>query len=1048
MSDLDQEIVYKTINQHPKITDIIRFTLETPDADDCLVSNPYKVDNVKIYYVEKDFLGTNYGEYNKREVDDVLIEKLKKARADLCEDPSEQNIAIVNKLQNEVESKSQLTKIFYKDYILVESIGTDEEPAWLSTDQNNALIEHVTEDDDGETIYGHFAFEWSPKSKVREGDFFICWTWTPNPAGDSISAHIPFVLNGDGKAVQTIPIHITPEHKYNTLLERYLPEVYKTYLSDKDITPEVTDKLNQAVANGFTFIEDYANQVIDLYDANVLHESLLLYLSNLFNLRLKSQDPTLWRRQIKEAIPLFKKKGTLLGLKEALAQSGMVLDQYTNLWQLISPYTWQQSFLVKDSPNFKLDKKPLSSMDDRNFSLWIRREGEDSYQQISVDMIEFYVDDCEDYIVWVGDEKSVGGMSLYEGDIIRILYQYQELPSGMQSVENYIRSLSLADGRDEALIEYPPKNWNVRVIAEDDPMFDVLIPVKHPFHDNLIFGQIRTEFPFSENIYNMEEYNGSTRDSYDVCFIDKAFRDPCGSCLSSKYNIDIGIEELSDNRLVEVYDILDEYTPFTSVPHQISFRGEVVEYVTPSVEEIEFLVHFNYEQSIISGSSNPFFHRVMEDGLTNWVVDREDLSEQTIKVSGKIGTAYNANISFISTNVTLENLGLIIDNHILEVLSPSSNSGKYSLDNVVGQTARVATSVTEPLNGESFTFKLSNIVYETLNADITQENCAILTDANNSLENLSIRTLWDVEYDSDYTGSNWVVYFPSLSETYDIDKIEGGSIYLTCDTDLVAGTYSYILMNDDSEEILSSATGTVAIFNRGRISIDDPEEILITSIVHHGDYMLYDGDEYLVDELKIDGDIIVNDYSDGDASGIEVKFLRRLAVNETGYFVYSGLRLLTTADHESEFEIQNGSGSPVTDPDLVLDNSNFKENYLFKIGLNYYKIIDINATNVVLSGFPQDWGTLISGGTEVQYSIHQFVNDTVETQFVVFDQLDRRGKDPVLREVQSTITSDIAISALSLPPGGGQGVEEILTQEEGIDFEIEYDNGNTENGTL
>jgi len=51
-----------------------------------------------------------------------------------------------------------------------------------------------------------------------------------------------------------------------------------------------------------------ANQLIDLFDANALHESLLNYLSNLFAIKLRSSDPTLWRRQIKEAIPLFKKR--------------------------------------------------------------------------------------------------------------------------------------------------------------------------------------------------------------------------------------------------------------------------------------------------------------------------------------------------------------------------------------------------------------------------------------------------------------------------------------------------------------------------------------------------------------------------------------------------------------------------------------------------------------------------------------------------------------------------------------------------------------------
>ena len=144
-------------------------------------------------------------------------------------------------------------------------------------------------------------------------------------------------------------------------------------------------------------------------------------------------------------------------------------------------------------------------------------------------------------MTWMGEDLSSGAMALVEGDIIRVLYQYKTVPGSLeQNIEDYIQTLPLADIRDEEDQIYPPKNWNVRLLEEDDIMFDVIIPVRHPFHENLIFGQVRTEFPYSENIYNMETYNGSSRDSYDPCFIDRKFRDPCGNCLSSKFSIDIG----------------------------------------------------------------------------------------------------------------------------------------------------------------------------------------------------------------------------------------------------------------------------------------------------------------------------------------------------------------------------------------------------------------------------------------------------------------------------------------------------------------------------
>ena len=60
----------KKINEEPKVTDTILFELTTPDATGCYVQNPYKVDRLTIYYVERDFLGENFGEYTKVIVDE------------------------------------------------------------------------------------------------------------------------------------------------------------------------------------------------------------------------------------------------------------------------------------------------------------------------------------------------------------------------------------------------------------------------------------------------------------------------------------------------------------------------------------------------------------------------------------------------------------------------------------------------------------------------------------------------------------------------------------------------------------------------------------------------------------------------------------------------------------------------------------------------------------------------------------------------------------------------------------------------------------------
>jgi hypothetical protein len=426
----------KKINENPKITDTILIEIETPGVDGCFSNNPYKVDSLTIYYVERDFMGDNFGEYSSEVVNDNLKLKLKKAEDEFCGNPNLDNLNKLEKIKTEIYSATQRNTFYYKDRSIVKQVGSSSFPAWLSTDADNAYLQLK------ENEYGKFYYEWDPKGHAREGDYFVCWTWTPIPDGEKLSAHLHFFVEGDGAAVSATPAHVTPNDKYETLLERYLPEVYKYTLSNNDITPQVTERLNQSVAKGFTFLEDMANQLIDLFDANALHESLLNYLSNLFAVRLRSSDPTLWRRQIKEAIPLFKKKGTLDGLKQAFTQSGMVLNSYVQYWQITSPYTWIQVFKVKDSVSFILEKDNIVSFNIQNFKLWLKREGQE-YTEVSFDNVSF--SSGEDGLIrmtWVGDQLSTNRLDLYENDKIKLQYQYHPINSNNeQNIENYIQML-------------------------------------------------------------------------------------------------------------------------------------------------------------------------------------------------------------------------------------------------------------------------------------------------------------------------------------------------------------------------------------------------------------------------------------------------------------------------------------------------------------------------------------------------------------------------------------------------------------------------------
>src|SRR5690606_30995277 len=99
------------------------------------------------------------------------------------------------RLRAEAESDSASSPFFFNEARPVRVIGTPLFPAWLSTDTENALIEKIDTDEDGNTVYGQFKYEWKPDG-MREGDYFICWTWTPLPAGDSLSSHLTFSIGG------------------------------------------------------------------------------------------------------------------------------------------------------------------------------------------------------------------------------------------------------------------------------------------------------------------------------------------------------------------------------------------------------------------------------------------------------------------------------------------------------------------------------------------------------------------------------------------------------------------------------------------------------------------------------------------------------------------------------------------------------------------------------------------------------------------------------------------------------------------------------------
>lgn len=1062
-------------NNSPLNTDLIRIELSTEDSSQCTV-DPYKIDTLKIYYVERDFNDNILSEYTDNYQSNQSKSILEQAYKNFCADPSETNKLNLKKAQDLNLANAVSSTFYFKDSTIVFNLGTADFPAWLSTDTINSIIKHITQDVDGNTVTGIFEFILDASS-LREGDYFICWTWTVSPAGDQFSSHIRFSLFGDSALVTSIPSHRTRANKYETLLERYLPETYKTRLTDTDLTPQVLDKFNQSVAMGFTFIEDLANQIIDLYNPRVLQEKLLPYLGNTLDVNLKSTDSSLWRQQIINAVPLYKQKGTKKGLKKSLDTIGVKLVNLTRLWQVVSENTWQEAFNFDGfNQTFQLQKN-LASFDLENFEVYLRPVNELDYVQLSLDYVIFEIVDGISTVTWIGETLSTQPIILMEGDTLRVIYKYKEIETPtQQTLENYIRTLPLQDLRDERNQDYPLKNWNVRLIEETDPLFDLIIPTRHPFHDLIVFGKIRTEFPYSENLYNMDEYNGSIRNSLNPCDIGKEFIDECSSCLSTKFNIDVEISNLSNDRIKETELCITENAPFHAPIHNMNILGGFSEFIQDPTEYIYCYLKFEFEQLDLSGQGQTWFSRSMNNGLVKRKVSRSDLATYTEVVSTTSGKAYNDAIVLFCDNVHFSELGLETDGSaLLEISSPSGYSGTYTITSVEHNAIEI--SISEPIDescnsfmnsaGElsscAITFKVVNNVITTSSlCNIEQKNKNYIIDPDKNFSDSEIKTSKDVELG--YAISAWTITISNYSTTYDILNIlPSGEILIDDPTNTLPNVnvsgLIYEIKNELNETVFSGTTGKLRVDLQAVVTVLNP---VLTPINHFikidSDHQIISSEYYqVIDFVSGSNDqFVIKGYDNGDVAGENLVIYRLLADNELGYLSYRGLHLEATGDYETSLLISNGENE-LFQPSL--NNNRFKENFIIEINGNNYFLTEINGnspsgkTTFTLGGPSVYWKTYSTGGTTVDFIIRRFTKTediTIHGQQYnlpehTFPKLDRSGSDFI------DSTTETGVTAFSVSTDEGKTKDQIVTKinhQESINFEIQHADGKKEEGTL
>jgi len=959
---------------------------------------------------------------------------------------------------------------------------------WMTLQQNtdNALTPVLV---DGETVIGLFKYVWQPLG-AREGDYFVCWTWTPIAGSSTLSSHIKFSLTGNTQVTTSLPSHFTNPEKYPTLLERYTPEMFKMYMTNDDVTPVVLDKFNESVAAGFTTLENLANQIVDLQDANTIHEALLPYLSNIFNLKLKTSDPTRWRGQIKRAIPQFKRKGTKGGLEEAFEHASMKLLNFKRIWQIKSKYTWQESFVCTGPKDFILEKELYGSYDPVNMELYLKTEHlvtaievyipdpvrtkitcfsdhglnsddeiyiynsnsnpvVDGTYKVTVDSPNTFIINKDisggtegTYALWhstVLDNSyqeltpvssyvnfaTVDGVTtmswiststpLRVGDIVRIIYQVAAVPSPLeQGYENHVRDLPLIDQRDESQQIFPLKNWNVRALPEDDPLFDILIPTRHPFHDFLVFGKIRTEFPYSENIYNMEEYNGSIRNSKNPCDIDRSFIDPCQYCISSSYNIDVEVEKICDDRIDEFYEVIRENVPFHAVLHTVNFYGSFDELLAPPIETIECYIKIKGSEIALAGEGQFYFNRSMDQvyssldlqspilpnfdnslgifrGSANTWGKQSLVDLEAELVDTQSGLAFNDDVLIYNIK-SMERLRINESGNASVKITTGPYAGTYQVLDIDKQVVKIDPTPLEPIedcneifkvNGElsdcTFHFRIFNVIidispYSSL-CDIIQENYITLSDSKQNWGELGLQTVLDVTRGT--ATATWTIELVGYGTYNILDITTQGNLVVEYDNatlfPVTSGDFVYKIYDDAANEVTlngsSPHTGYLTVKQRAKVEVLNTSLRPITNIIKNDNFWQKIGAvEYkIIEVLTTDTTydyFFIDGYNLGSAAGVHLIVYERILDNQIGYMSHRGLNVeVAGIDLESNHYIQNGEnqyrwdgdGTPNMSADPILPNPDPLATPKFVFKENFIVVVD--------DGSNEDsyWMTYING---------------------------------------------------------------------------------------
>ena len=1022
--------------ENPNVNDQIIIDFYTPQKDTanlgCFNQDPYAITNIKIYFIARNINGDTSLENIDETFNIQLYKQYLNVYQSYCQElnptKKQEYYLQAEELKKRLDNTSISSSMYFTQSVVEVNLGSITEPLWVNGSPNTNSI--VTKVSDSETIqYGHFKFIWSPNSSVREGDYYFCFTWRPSSlTTETYSDFVKFYLNSDVANTVATPSHIVAKDKYTKLLEAYMPEMYFTEYANNDVSVDTLNKLNKSIAAGFDVLENLGLQLQDIQDANATQEPLLVFLSNLFSLKLRTQDPTLWRRQIKTAIPKAKKKGTYDVLKQALSEAGIRLVSLDQLWQCGTEFIFTESFQYLGVNEFVLSKISLP-INTTYFELEYRKKA-DPYSASSLSNITITNVDGTSVMKWVGANP------LILGDHLKITYQLKPFvnPSDITTY-NFIKTLPLADQRDDRYFDFPRKDWNTKLISEFDAMFGIVVTQKNPIVGPTDFGKIRTIFPYSENVYNMDEYNGSLRDSQDPCDIDKNFIEPCRNSISSFFDIVVEIENYSNFRITEYYDILNEYIPIHANLNDHWISASMEDFNIPPEEVIETFIIFNGNEITVAGNAQVMLNRSVYYGPYPVNILRNNLASEAVIDVGSTN-AYNKIINLFSFGTSFSSIG-ISKNSTKTFLQITSGvyTGIYTVTNPDGFYVQVVESVAEPINLSNFSYKLSNIFIDDPSFTITQENQYKLSDASFDYTQYNIKTLWDVS--QGLAAASYKVRISAVD--YDIENIVDNVIYIKNSgtlSNVSTSPLSYSILDSTSTVIFNSTSGNYVVGNFAKVTVNPA-----------------------LGYTSISGYVGKNSYFYNNAGGAEYPFYSYDSTSSTSFYisgwsagsgVYSGkvLSRLTTGTGSLSYagmKIQKPAAWPVFDipATTIVDTQNFKENYLVFIGGKPYYFVDDavdGSGNLTIGG---DLMTLKTTGTSVNYELKHYDKASVTVDNVTYRGVSRSGQDLFYSDPSGIV---VPFTMAELEESSGP-IDQVKNTES-ISFKIEYSDGKTQEGDL